>query len=63
MLVVCTNCQEELAEVKVLASFNAPIQCGKCGASVGYKFDPEPVPEPVEVDPPKVPPASKTATQ
>jgi hypothetical protein len=63
MVIVCTNCQTELAEVTVLASFNAPIQCGTCSAIVGHKFDPEPEPEAAVVDPPKVPPASKTASQ
>jgi hypothetical protein len=62
MLVVCTNCQTELAEVKVLASFNAPVQCGQCGATFGCKFDPEPEPTPAEVDPTKEGAKSKTAS-
>ena len=58
-IVVCTNCQEELAEVKCLTSFSAQVLCGKCGTSVGWKFDPEPVPEPSD---PGAPAGGEAAT-
>lgn len=44
MTVVCTNCQEELANVEVLFPFGMSVSCGKCGAVFGLKCEPEPKP-------------------
>jgi hypothetical protein len=44
MIVACTNCQEELAEVKALSPCNVAFTCGKCGWTGGQKLEPEPVP-------------------
>jgi ferredoxin len=38
MIVVCTQCQEELADVTVLVPFSASVGCGKCGATTGHRF-------------------------
>lgn len=44
MVVVCTGCFEELANVEVLFPFSAAVSCGKCGATAGHKFDVGPGP-------------------
>jgi hypothetical protein len=57
MIVVCPNCQEELADVEALFPFNGAFSCGKCGHTAGQKFEPEPKPAEPAVDP-NVPPAN-----
>jgi hypothetical protein len=51
MRIVCTNCQEELADVTVLVPFSASVQCGSCGATVGHQLLPAPAPDPAPVPP------------
>jgi hypothetical protein len=48
MELVCMNCKQKLADVETVAVFNAAVQCGECGATVGHQFIPEekPAPEP-----------------
>jgi hypothetical protein len=46
MIVVCNNCQEEIADVTVLHVFNAAVSCGKCGQTFGQRFAPDPALEP-----------------
>ena len=38
MELICTSCKQKLADVEVLIPFNAAVQCGDCGATVGHQF-------------------------
>ena len=60
MFLVCTNCQEELAKVDVLFAFGASVSCGKCGATFGQRFVPEPAPAEPAPAPDPVPDATGT---
>lgn len=40
MFLVCTHCQEELANVEASSAFAASVSCGKCGNTFGQPFAP-----------------------